>query len=54
VVCTNTIPGGERLAPIKDRYVELCVANMLGEAIHRIHHNMSVSALFRKTAGAKR
>jgi ribose-phosphate pyrophosphokinase len=54
IVCTNTIPGGERLAPIKDRYVELCVANMLGEAIHRIHHNMSVSALFRKTAGAKR
>jgi ribose-phosphate pyrophosphokinase len=54
IVCTNTIPGGERLAPIKDRYVELCVASMLGEAIHRIHHNMSVSALFRKTAGAKR
>jgi ribose-phosphate pyrophosphokinase len=54
IVCTNTIPGGERLNPIKDRYVELCVARMLGEAIHRIHHNMSVSALFRKTAGAKR
>ena len=54
IVCTNTIPGGERLSPIKDRYVELCVAPMLGEAIHRIHHNLSVSALFRKTAGAKR
>ncbi len=54
IVCTNTIPGGERLNPIKDRYVELCVAPMLGEAIHRIHHNLSVSALFRKTAGAKR
>ncbi len=54
VVCTNTITGGERLNPIKDRYIELCVAKMLGEAIHRIHHNMSVSALFRKTAGAKR
>jgi ribose-phosphate pyrophosphokinase len=54
IVCTNTIPGGERLNPIKDRYIELCVAKLLGEAIHRIHHNMSVSALFRKTAGAKR
>jgi len=54
VVCTNTIPDGERLSPIRGKYVELCVAPMLGEAIHRIHHNMSVSALFRKTAGAKR
>lgn len=54
VVCTNTIPAGPRIDPIKDRYVELCIADLLGEAIHRIHHNMSVSALFRKTAGAKR
>lgn len=55
IVCTNTLPDGiERAARIKDRYVELCVADLLGEAIHRIHHNMSVSALFKKTAGAKR
>lgn len=54
IVCTNTIPDGERISPIRERYTELCVAHLLGEAIHRIHHNMSVSALFRKTAGAKR
>lgn len=54
VICTNTIPAGDRLEPIRERYTELCVAHLLGEAIHRIHHNMSVSALFRKTAGAKR
>jgi len=54
LVCTNTIPSGDRIEPIRDRYVELCVSELLGEAIHRIHHNMSISALFRNTAGAKR
>jgi ribose-phosphate pyrophosphokinase len=54
VVCTNTIPSGPRIDPIKERFVQLCVAPLLGDAIHRIHHNQSVSALFHKTAGAKR
>ncbi|MBX3404481.1 MAG: ribose-phosphate pyrophosphokinase [Phycisphaeraceae bacterium] len=54
LVCTNTIPSGDRIEPIRDRYTELCVSSLLGEAIHRIHHNMSISALFRNTAGAKR
>lgn len=54
VVCTNTIPTGDRIDPIRHRFVELCVSELLGEAIHRIHHNMSISALFRNTAGAKR
>jgi len=54
LVCTNTIPSGDRIDPIRDRFVELCVSELLGEAIHRIHHNMSISALFRNTAGAKR
>ena len=54
VVCTNTIPCGARVDPIRDRFVELCVGKLLAEAIHRIHHNMSISALFRKTAGPKR
>jgi ribose-phosphate pyrophosphokinase len=54
VICTNTIPTTDRIGPIRDKFVELCVAQLLGEAIHRIHHNQSVSALFRKTAGAKR
>jgi len=54
IVCTDTIPAGPRVDPIKDRFVQLSVATLLGEAIHRIHHNQSVSALFKKTAGAKR
>ena len=54
VVVTNTIPTGERVAPIKDKLVELCVSKLLGDAIYRIHHNQSVSALFRRGAGPKR
>ncbi len=55
VIVTDTIPCGNRCAPIEDKLVELSVANLLGEAIHRIHHNRSVSALFRNgAAGSKR
>ena len=51
---TDTIPIGTRADPIKDRLVVCSVAELIGEAIHRIHHQMSVSALFtedRKTDG---
>jgi ribose-phosphate pyrophosphokinase len=54
VVVTNTIPTGDRVAPIKGKLVELCVSKLLGEAIYRIHHNQSVSALFTRGAGPKR
>ncbi len=54
VIVTNTIPLGDRAEPIRPKLVELCVGPLLGEAIHRIHHNQSVSALFKKTAGTKR
>ncbi len=54
VVVTNTIPSDGRCAPIADKLVELCVGPLLGDAIHRIHHNLSVSALFRAGAGSKR
>jgi ribose-phosphate pyrophosphokinase len=43
---TDTIPIGNRCEAIKDRLEVLGVAELLGEAIHRIHHNESVSALF--------
>lgn len=54
IVLTDTIPLGDRLAPIRDKVVELSVGDLLGDAIHNIHHNLSVSALFRKDAGSKR
>ncbi|MEX2220091.1 MAG: ribose-phosphate pyrophosphokinase [Phycisphaerales bacterium] len=54
VVVTNTIPADQRLDGLRDKLVELCVGPLIGEAIHRIHHNLSVSALFKGTAGPKR
>jgi ribose-phosphate pyrophosphokinase len=54
VVVTNTIPPDSRLEGIRHKLVELCVGPLIGEAIHRIHHNLSVSALFKGTAGPKR
>jgi ribose-phosphate pyrophosphokinase len=45
-VC-DTIPLGDRVDPIRDRLVVLNTSELLGEAIHRIHHNASVSALFK-------
>jgi ribose-phosphate pyrophosphokinase len=43
---TDTIPLGERAKAISDRLSVLSVANLIGEAIHRIHHNRSISELF--------
>ncbi len=54
VVITDTIPNHGRLAPLGDKVVCLSLGRLLGEAIHRIHHDMSVSALFRQAAGTKR
>ncbi|MFO0830998.1 MAG: ribose-phosphate pyrophosphokinase [Phycisphaerales bacterium] len=54
VVVTNTVPLPVRCDAMKDRLVQLCVGPLLGEAIRRIHNNQSVSALFERTAGAKR
>ena len=53
IAVTDTIPIGDRCDAIKDRLAVLSVAGLLGEAIHRIHHNESVSALFRKDGGVK-
>lgn len=54
VVVCNTIPDGPRVAGLKSKLVELSVAQLLGNAIYRIHYNQSVSALFKNTAGTKR
>lgn len=54
LVVTNSIPCDARSEPVRHKIVELCVGPLLGDAIHRIHHNLSVSALFKRTAGAKR
>jgi ribose-phosphate pyrophosphokinase len=47
IAVTDTIDLGNRADPIKDRLVVLGIAELLGEAIHRIHHHASVSALFK-------
>jgi ribose-phosphate pyrophosphokinase len=54
VVVCNTIPLMERTKPLKEKLVELDVSSLLSQAIHRIHNNQSVSALFKHTAGTKR
>jgi ribose-phosphate pyrophosphokinase len=43
---TDSIAIGGRADALKDRIEVLSIAGLLGEAIHRIHHNESVSALF--------
>jgi ribose-phosphate pyrophosphokinase len=50
---TDTIPIGNRAEAIKDRLTVLSVAELLGEAIHRIHHNESISALFGNGAAGR-
>jgi len=54
VTVTDTIPIDNRLHSIRHKLRVLSVASMLGEAIHRIHHNQSVSALFGKSFGSAR
>jgi len=54
VLLTDTIPAGDRFAPLAGRLEILTTARLLGEAVHRIHHDMSISALFRGAAGTKR
>ena len=47
VLVTDTIPTNPRCKPLESKLVELSVAELLGDAIHRIHSNQSVSSLFR-------
>jgi len=54
LLVTNSIPHGNKLKPIQDRVRVLCVGKLLASAIHHIHHNMSVSALFTEITESKR
>ncbi|MBX3365364.1 MAG: ribose-phosphate pyrophosphokinase [Phycisphaeraceae bacterium] len=54
IVVTDTIPIDGRCDVIRDRVTVLSVGPLLGDAIHNIHHNLSVSALFRDKVGPKR
>ena len=54
VVVVDTIPCGARTKLLEPKLEVLTVAPFLGEAIHRIHHDQSISALFRSGSGAKR
>jgi len=54
IIVTNSIPTGSRLDALRPKLTELCVSELLGDAIHNIHYNKSISALFRNNAGVKR
>ncbi len=54
VVVTDTIPESGRCELIKNKLLILSVGEILGQAITRIHNDESISALFERTAGAKR
>ena len=54
ILVTDSIPTGDRCVAIADKLQTLSVATLLGEAVHRIHHDQSVSAMFRSGVGTKR
>jgi len=54
IIITDTIPSEKRFEGIEDRITCLSVGRLFGEAIHRIHHDMSISALFREAIGTQR
>jgi ribose-phosphate pyrophosphokinase len=54
LLVTDTIPLVPAAAALGERISVLSVGDLLGEAIYRIHNNLSISALFQNTAGVKR
>jgi len=54
LVITDTIPAAGRLEGLSEKLQVLSVGDLVGEAIHRIHNNLSLSELFERTAGTKR
>jgi len=49
IVITDTVPLKDKVAKSLDNLVVMSVANLMGEAIRRIHNNDSVSSLFNST-----
>ncbi|MHC4129163.1 MAG: ribose-phosphate diphosphokinase [Planctomycetota bacterium] len=54
VVITDTIPDHRRFGELESKIVRLSVGRLFGEAVHRIHHDVSISAMFRDAVGMKR
>ncbi|MEM6331821.1 MAG: ribose-phosphate pyrophosphokinase [Planctomycetota bacterium] len=54
IIVTDTIPCENRCKPIEHKLTELSVAPLLGDAMFRVHHNKSVSSLFKNNSGGKR
>ena len=54
IFVTNTIPFGNRIGVMRERVETLCVSKLFADAIHHIHHNKSISALFTRYAQSKR
>ncbi len=54
LIVTDTIPLCEHASRLGKRVKILSVAPLLGDAIHNIHNDLSVSALFRDSVGPKR
>ncbi len=54
LIVTDTIPCGRRCEPIQDKLITLSIAELVGEAISRIHDNRSVSSLFKTGKATKR
>jgi len=54
LIVTDTIPCEHRCEDLGGKLEILSVSGLLGDAIHNIHHNLSVSALFRDSVGTKR
>jgi len=51
VVVTNTIPVAEETVEAVGKLIVLSIAELIGEAIHRIHNDESISSLFLKDIG---
>ena len=54
IIITDTIPNHRQFDAIKDKLVTLSVSHLLAKAVHRIHHDLSISAMFREVVGTKR